>query len=321
VEHAGFGVLVQQPTLKLVITFRESSLGAAFAGLGLGDQTIPSRLEFRLGLAASLLKAGFDQDVVEDTRDADAERLLHVAGVKDDLEIGPESFQVVGIHLRGGLVFEQEMLVADPDDTVDAAGQHETSGRRAGGGVYDASLKGLLEDDDFEFFDSITGGVAHHHRGGHVPVPFLLFISSPVGVSPVDEVEDGSQFPAAVPDLQALVDHRAEGQIAVPFQGNQFMDVAPLARLAAVTEQVPHRIGGCCPRFHHAAPVVLSSGPTDGTPPTRSTLKASSPNSRVRKPVKIRAMARPTSVAASTTQERFWVSNRKDASKRTSERP
>jgi beta-glucosidase/6-phospho-beta-glucosidase/beta-galactosidase len=45
------------------------------------------------------------------------------------------------------------------------------------------------------------------------------------------------------------------------------------------------------------------------------------PNWRVRNPVKMRAIARPTSLPASTTQERFSRSRQKAASRRTGERP
>jgi len=54
---------------------------------------------------------------------------------------------------------------------------------------------------------------------------------------------------------------------------------------------------------------------------TRSTAKASSPNSRVSSPVKIWATVRPTGVAASTTQARFFSSRQKAASSRTCARP
>ncbi|OPY60446.1 MAG: hypothetical protein A4E62_03187 [Syntrophorhabdus sp. PtaU1.Bin002] len=127
-EHARLGVFGGQPLLKLVVAFRKPAFGAALAGLGLCDQIGPPRLELGFGFTASLLQTGLDQDVVENACDADAERLFHVAGVKDDLEVGPEPLQVVRIYLRSGLVLNQEMLVADPDDAVHLSGQHEASG-------------------------------------------------------------------------------------------------------------------------------------------------------------------------------------------------
>ena len=128
VEHARLGIFGGQPCLELVVALRQSAFGAALAGLGLCDQIGPPRLELGFGFTASLLQTGLDQDVVENARDADAKRLFHVAGVEDDLEVGPEPLQVVRIHLRGGFVLEQEMLVADPDDAVNLSGQHEASG-------------------------------------------------------------------------------------------------------------------------------------------------------------------------------------------------
>ncbi len=124
-EHARLGVLGGQSFLKCVITFREFAFGAGLPGLRFRDQCRTAGLVLGFGLAAALLKARFDQDVVEHSCDADAECLLDVTGVQNDLEVGPQPLQIIGVHLRGGLVFVQVMLVTGADDSVHATGQHE----------------------------------------------------------------------------------------------------------------------------------------------------------------------------------------------------
>jgi hypothetical protein len=57
----------------------------------------------------------------------------------------------------------------------------------------------------------------------------------------------------------------------------------------------------------------LKAGEIGDAAAIRSTLKDSSPNSRVMKPVGMRAMARPTSAAASTAQERLPASRQNGA--------
>ena len=59
----------------------------------------------RLRLALALLQLGLHQHVVEDAGDGDAHRLLDIVGVDGDLEVGPESLQVVPVNLRRRLMF------------------------------------------------------------------------------------------------------------------------------------------------------------------------------------------------------------------------
>src|SRR5690606_424060 len=94
VEHLRRGVLLGEPRLELVVGLGEAPLRARLARLRLGDELRAARLELLLGLACALLQPSLDQDVVEDTSDADAERLLDVVGVDGDLEVGPKPLQV-----------------------------------------------------------------------------------------------------------------------------------------------------------------------------------------------------------------------------------
>ena len=127
-EHPGLRVLGGQPLLERLVTLGKPAPGGVLAGLGACGQLPPPLLELGLGLAAALLETRLDQDVVDDPRDAQPQRPLDVPGVENDLEVGPQALQVVGVDLRGGLVLQQEMLVADPDDPVHPAGQHEAPG-------------------------------------------------------------------------------------------------------------------------------------------------------------------------------------------------
>ena len=96
-EHARLEVFLLEPLLKGVVVLRQLALGAALAGFRLGDQIRPAGLEFGLGLTLALTQLGLDQDVVDDAADRDAEGLLQVPGVEDDLEIGPQPFQLASI--------------------------------------------------------------------------------------------------------------------------------------------------------------------------------------------------------------------------------
>ena len=105
-KHARLEVLLLEPLLEGFVVLRQLALGAALAGFRLGDQLRPAGLEFGFGLTLALTQLGLDQDVVDDAADRDAEGLLQVPGVEDDLEIGPQPLQVAGVDLRGGFVFQ-----------------------------------------------------------------------------------------------------------------------------------------------------------------------------------------------------------------------
>ena len=105
-KHARLEVLFLEPLLEGFVVLRQLALGAALAGFRLGNQLRPAGLEFGFGLTLALAQLGLDQDVVDDAADRDAEGLLQVPGVEDDLEIGPQPLQVTGVDLRGGFVFQ-----------------------------------------------------------------------------------------------------------------------------------------------------------------------------------------------------------------------
>ena len=76
-----------------------------------------------------------------------------------------------------------------------------------------------------------------------MPVVLLIGVLVAVRPSAVDSVLGHVQVSGRVPDLQALVDHRPQSQVATPLLRDQLVEVAPFASLAAVAEQAPHRIG------------------------------------------------------------------------------
>ena len=97
---------------------------------------------------------------------------------------------------------------------------------------------------DLEVLCRVPSCVGLHHRGGEMPVPALVFILESVGAEPVDERQHLGQVAALVPRLQALVNERAEVQVAVALERHELLEVSPLHRLPAVPEQRPHRVGG-----------------------------------------------------------------------------
>ena len=82
--------------------------------------------------------------------------MLDVVGVDGDLEIGPEPLQVVGVDRGRGLMFEDVVVIPDPHDPVDLAGQHEAAGRRAGRRVDDRALEGLFQGHDRELLARVA---------------------------------------------------------------------------------------------------------------------------------------------------------------------
>ena len=119
-EHARLEVLLLKPLLEGVVVLRQLALGAAFAGFRLGDQFVSAGFVFSFGFTLALAQPGFNQDVIDDAADRDAEGLLQVPGVEDDLEISPQPLQIAGVDLRGGFVFQQKILAILTDDAFPA---------------------------------------------------------------------------------------------------------------------------------------------------------------------------------------------------------
>ena len=111
-----------------LVTLRQLALGRGPAGLRLGDECRPAGLILGFGLAVPLYEARLDQHVVEDPGEPDAQGLLDIAGVENDLKVGPQPLEIVPTQLGGGLVFQQVVLVADSDDAIDLPRQGEAAG-------------------------------------------------------------------------------------------------------------------------------------------------------------------------------------------------
>ncbi len=117
-----------------------------------------------------------------------------------------------------------------------------------------------------------------------MPIGPLLLIPGAFRIRAVDVFEDAVQVTMPMPQLQAIVNDRAEGQVVVPLDRHEVLEVAPFAGLAAVAELRPHRVGALHLSAHTAAPAAAARQPPRAShlcAGPRVILTAFSPNSFV----------------------------------------